>query len=644
MIDHLIDVNVTRSIFRPISCFAVIFLLSVPAAAETEDGGAEDYRIVEYDVSVRVPGTFDRFEIDALLGISRLSREAPGSMRVLLGENFRGAAFINVTVSDMRNEQVPFTFEDSLLDIDISSVFGESSQVWLLLEYDMVKDTSFYDQYSPFSWEISDSLCHINASITRTDNWYPKIAGAMSERLAPYRLTIDVPAKFEVMASGRLLDVVIEQGRKTYSWQNYEGVTDRSLYFFAQEQSRTVREFPDGLRIIMYTPSDARPDNMDFLADVIHRSYRFFESVYGELPWNEYKIMSFAYGYSGLFNSSNAPAALFDSEIVHNDIYFPTRSVIHEVSHTWWGNVVSSNADENYWLYESFGKYSEIVGIEPALGADVESLSFFRLKLCTLPYIDYVPSIKDAQNVDDRVLVNVAAYYMGATYLRMLQYVMGKEDFYKGIRHYVKNSWGKCIAADDFFKAMKKYCPREYHDIITDYVMNPGYARYDIEKVSTTFRCDYYRHNYRINNVGDRDICVPYQVQSDVENYTKKLFVRKGESLLIEVKSTRKAGVDNIVIDPEEIYPVCRAGFKGAGATLYENQQGEVKAYNIVSGAPFGDAGITEEMSLIRLNGEELAGKGLEVLNHLMLRPSDTELVLLVKSGDAEPHEITVRY
>ena len=644
MIDHLLSANMTRSIFRSFFHFAVIFLLSVPAAAETEDGGAEDYRIVEYDVSVRVPGTYDRLEIDALFGISKLSREAPDYMRIMLGENFRGAAFINITVSDMRNEQVPFTFEDSLLDIDISRVFGESSQAWLLVEYDMVKDTSFYDQYSPFSWEISDSLCHINASITRTDNWYPKIAGTMSERIAPYRLTIDVPAKFEVMASGRLEDMVTEQGRKTYSWQNYEGVTDRSLYFFAQEQSRTVREFPDGLRIIMYTPSNARPDNMDFLADVIHKSYRFFESVYGELPWNEYKIMSFAYGYSGLFNSSNAPTNLFDSEIVHNDIYFPTRSVVHEVSHTWWGNVVSSNADENYWLYESFGKYSEIVGIEPALEADVESLSFFRLKLCTLPYIDYVPSIKNAQNVDDRVFVNVAAYYMGATYLRMLRYVMDEENFYNGIRYYVKNSWGKCIDAEDFFNAMKKYCPKEFHGIITDYIMNPGYARYDVEKVGITFKRDYYRHNYRVGNIGDKDICVPYRVQSDVENYTKRLFLKKGESLLIEVKSTRKTGVDHLVIDPEEIYPVCMAGLKGPGATVYENQQGEVKVYNIAADCPFARAGITEDMSLINMEGVDLAGNDLRTLNHMLMRSSGEELTFLVRSGDAEPYEITVRY
>jgi aminopeptidase N len=540
-------------------------------------------------------------------------------------------------ISAVHNEPVPFVYKDSILDIDVSTVFTEGGMKWLLIEYEMVRDTSFYDQYSPFSWELSDSLCHINASITRTDNWYPKVDGTMHDRLAPFRLTIDVPEKFEVMASGRLEDVVTEQGRKTYTWENYEGVTDRSLYFFAQVQSRTVREFPDGFRLILYTSSNARPDNIDLIADVVHKSYRYFETVYGDLPWGEYKIMSFPYGYSGLFNSSNAPSSLFNTEIVHNDIYFPTRSVVHEVSHTWWGNVVSSNADENYWLYESFGKYSEVVGIEPALGADVESLSFFRLKLCTLPYVDYVPSIKNAQNVDDRVLVNVAAYYMGATYLRMLRYVMGEEDFYNGIRHYVQESWGKCIDAEDFFRAMKKFCPKEYREMIVDYVMNPGYARYDIEKTGVKFKSDYYRHSYMISNVGDKDICVPFRVQSDVDNYTKRLFLRVGENLVIEVKCTSGDGDSHIVIDPDEIYPVCLAGLKGPGATVYESKSGEVKAYNIAADRPFASAGITEDMSLIEMEGVALAGNDLRTLNHMLLQRSGEEITFLVGHGEGEP-------
>ncbi|UCD06439.1 MAG: hypothetical protein JSV98_04205 [candidate division WOR-3 bacterium] len=644
MIGEFVVRRAPRSIFGSLFHCTLLFLLLFHIAAASEGGGAGNFRIAAYEISLRVPETYDRLEIYARLAIHRLSRETPDHLRILLGKNFRGAKFIGIVVSDSQNQRIPFTFEDSLLNIDISHSFGESRQTSLRIEYIMVKDTSFYDEYSPFTWEISDSLCHINASITRTDNWYPKVAGTMPDRLAPFRLSIDVPAKFEVMASGRLKGVITKEGRKHYAWENYEGVTDRSLYFFAQEQSMMIKEFPDGLRIMMYTTDDARPDNMDFLAGVVHKSYRFFEGVYGELPWNEYKIMSFPYGYSGLFNSSNAPAALFDSAITHNDIYFPTRAVIHEVSHTWWGNVVSSNADENYWLYEAFGKYSEIVGIKPVLEADVESLSFFRLKLCTLPYIDYVPSIKEAQDVDDRVLVNVAAYYMGATYLRMLRYVMGEDDFYEGIRYYVKDSWGRCIDADDFFNAMKKFCPKEYHGIITDYVLNPGYARYDVEKVDVKYKCDYYRHTYVIHNTDDKDICVPYRVKSDVEKYTKRLFLKKGESISIEVKSTQKDGAEHLVVDPEEIYPVFRVGLIGAGATLYANQQGEVKAYNIAVDGPFGRAGIREDMALVKMNGKELIDNDLRTLNHMMLRPEGEEVTLMVRSDDAELHEITVRY
>lgn len=624
--------------------FVVFMLFLSMGIARGNYSEKTDHEIIRYDITVHIPETFDRMEVDALIGLAKSSLTAGNTVEILIGKNFRGAKAVNIEVSDMHNRPLSFSFDDTILSVDLSRSNEESAQQCLLIEYDLVKDTSFYDQYSPFSFEISDSLCHINASITRTDNWYPKVVGAMAKRLAPFRLTIDVPARFEVMASGRLHDVVKDGERRIFEWHNYEGVTDRSLYFFAQEQSRIIKEFPDGLRVIMYVPEDARPDNVGYLANVVHRAYRFFESVYGKLPWNEFKMMSFAYGYSGLFNSSNAPAVLFNSEIINNDIYFPTRTVIHEVSHTWWGNVVSSNADEDYWLYEGFGKYSEVVGIEPALGVDVESLSFFRLKLCTLPYIDYVPSIKNSQNVDDIILRTVSAYYMGATYLRMLRFVMGDNSFYKAIRDYVSRCRGKCIDTNDFLSIMKKHCKKQYHDLLVQYIVNPGYARYDIQKLGTIFKDKYYIHDYEITNVGDKDICVPYRVQSDIENYTKNLLLKKGDRILVKVKSGQKDAADHVVVDPEELYPVCRTGFMGPGATLYENQQGEVKAYNIISDAPFGCAGIREDMSLLRLNGEELAGKGLEALNKLVLRPKGTEIQVLVKPSEGEPREVTVRY
>ena len=622
-----------------IALFVIYLLILTSGMAR---GSTIEYEITEYDINVRVPETYDSFEIEASLQIENSMPDSEHTLEIMLCRNFRGAKATNLHIYDETSKPLDFSFEDDLVSISLSDASMGSSVV--VLQYDLVKDEDFHDQFSPFAFEISDTLCHVNASITRTDNWYPKIAETMAKRLAPYQLVVDVPEKFEVMASGELIDVAAVGGQKVYTWRNYQGITDRSLYFFAQEQERIVREYDDDFRVIMYVPDGTIPTNMDYLADVIHTSFRFFEEMYGEAPWNEYKVMAFPYGYSGLFNSMNAPVTLFTSEITNNEIYFPIRSVIHEVSHTWWGNIVSSNPDENYWLYEGFGKFSEIIGIKPALGVDVESLSFFRLKLCTLPYIDYVPSILESQDSEDRVLVNVAAYYMGATYLRMLRFVIGDKNFYKGILEYVRQCRGMCISTDDFLTIMQKRCNKKYHGMLSDYIKNPGYARYEIDRLGTIYNGKHYLHNYEIINIGDKDIYTPYLVQSDMESYKEYLFLKKGEKFLVRVKSGFREPADHIVVDPEELFPVCGAGLKGPGAIVYENPSREVKVYNVAADAPFARAGIVDDMTLIKLNGEELAGNDLRTLNHMMLQPGGTELQLLVRAGDGEPHEVTVVY
>jgi len=57
--------------------------------------------------------------------------------------------------------------------------------------------------------------------------------GKMLDRLPEYTFSIDVPSGLEVMASGKLQDEFEKGDRKIFKWRNYQGLTDRSLYFFA---------------------------------------------------------------------------------------------------------------------------------------------------------------------------------------------------------------------------------------------------------------------------------------------------------------------------------------------------------------------------------------------------------------------------
>ncbi len=603
------------------------------------------YEITQYEIHVKIPETYGRFEVQALLDIQDLVPDSRDDLNIILGKDFKGIEPVNIQIFDKDRNPADFEIHEDTFGLVATIQWNERLLPRIVIQYDLIEDEEYEkDKYVTFACEMSDTLNHINAAITRTDNWYPKIEGTMTKRLPKFKLFIDVPSKFEVMASGKLMRTISENARTIYAWQNYEEITDRSLYFFASERKKIIKGYPDGFKVIMYVPEIALEDNLTYLADVIYKSYKFFEEIYGEVPGDEYKIMAFTYGYSGLFNSMTAPMSLFVSEIHNNEIYHPIRNVIHELSHTWWGNVVSSNAEENYWLYEGFAKFSEAIGIKPALDVDIEKLSFFRLKMASIPYCDKVPSILDAGKEEDRQLQSVAAYYMGATYLKMLEHALGKKNFYKAIKDYVGTHRGKCVATEDFIALMKKYSSNDIYNVLSDYLIKPGYAHYTISKTGSVERCTHYRHTFELRNAGDKDICTEFSVETDWEKYRKKLILKKGETRFIKVESSNKDDSELIFVDPDSTSPVLEDGLRGSGGIVYKNPQGEVKCINVVEDSPLANAGIRDNMTLLKVNDEELTAKDLHELNYMLLQPEGSQLILLVQAGEEPPYEVTVSY
>ena len=617
------------------------------------------FEIKKYKIGVKIPDTYDRIDVSASLDIRRFNSEGRDELNIILCKDFIGVSPVRVRVKNGRGTALDFIQDDDVFQIKLPDRFYEEKTGRVQFEYSLIKNEEYEkDTYSSFAFEVSDSLCHINAAITRTDNWYPKIEGTMHDRLPEFILSIDVASKFEVMASGKLDHVKDNKTRKIFEWHNYPEITDRSLYFFIAEQKRIVKTFSDGFKVIMYIPDNAFEENLQYISDVIYKSFRFFETKFRKIPGDEYKIMAFKYGYSGLYRSMTAPISLFTSKIVNSDIYYPVRTVIHEISHTWWGNVVSSNAEENYWLYEGFAKYSEIIGIKPVVGADIETLSFSRLKLTTTPYLDYVPSIRDAGKEDDRYLQITAAYHQGATFLRMLEYIMGKENFYQALRDYTNTCRQRCIDTDNFIRIMQKNCSEHIEGLLSNYLNTPGYARYTVNKLKIDKGKDYYLHTYEIRNVAyseispaGKEIHTELKVQSDLENYTQKLVLDINQSIDVQVKSTKEAGADTVIVDPEGVFPVWEYGLKGPGGMVYENNQGEVTFVNIVNRSPLAIAGVKNSMILLKVNGEDLmgnppcpTGQSLHELNALLWRPTGTTLNCLVKKKDEAPYEVTIRY
>ena len=624
-----------------IASLLFLFLFSSPVL-----GANYNYKINYYNIYVDIPDSYDRFNVTALLELEKLKHGSNKNPEIIICKYFNGVKVGNIRVYSFQEQELCTVKSGDRIVIKIPDNIMKKDRFVLRINYVIKKGKEHRnDPYADFAFKISKELCHINASITRTDNWFPKLAGTFMARVHRFKLSVETSKDMEVMASGKLRKIVNKGKRKVYIMENYHGISHRSLYFFASRMKRVVKKFPDGFRVIMIIPGNSCNRNTDKISKTIHDSYRYFENTYGKIPGNEYKILAFPYGYAGLFNSMCVPVSLFTRRIEDNKICFPSRILIHEVSHTWWGNGVSSNPEENYWLYEGFAKYSEITGIKTVLGADVERESFSRLKLATLPYIGKEPAIIDAGKCRNRNLQIAAAYYKGAIFLRLLESVIGRKNFMRGMRDYVRINRGESISTDDFRRIMQNHSKVDLKELFQDYVEKPGFARYSIKKVNVFKSDNKYIHKFEVRNTGDKKIYTDYSCTSTLGKQRGELIIAKNDSAFIDIISPNEDGKDvEIKLDPDNVFPIIPEKLQGCGGVVYINKSNKIKFYGVLKDSPLAKSGVRDGMTLLGVNGKKVSGKDMIELNYMLSQPPGTKLKLKVGSYGDSFEEVIISY
>jgi len=620
-----------------ITLFFFIFTLLVPTALPAEAGEIrKGLETIRYEINAKISDDCSALDVTALVTLRNNGILPYPEPYFLLGKNFKGALFDKVECFDREKNPIKSSFNNNILYME-HLIKGETQ---LLICYRMQEaPENSKDTYGHFAFQMMPEGCHINAAITRTDNWFPRLQDGQVKALPPFELTVDAPERFEVMASGRLMTCKIEDTRRKHRWRNYDGLTDRSLYFFAAELQKKRKTFPDGFILDLYIPVKVREDNLDLLAETIHKSYRFFEESFSPTPCREYKIMAFAGGYSGLCNSMTAPLSLFTEPIRNNDMGFPLRTVTHEVSHTWWGNMVVPDASRDYWLYEGFAKYSEIIALKPALGLDVELESFRRLKALSLPYIDCAPSVREANKAPERILQSVSAYYRGALFLRMVQFIMGSEQFSAGLKNYIQACRNRTATTDRLRTILDGHSGKSLKGIFSGYLEGDGFARYTLAGVGGAF----YKKDRIItdflhfSNTGHQPLVCDVEFLALEGKVRGPLMIERDSGCMFDAvrgyfETVR--GYDDhgfsIAIDPDGVFPVCPEGLRGCGGmALYEGSQ--IRIRDIIKGTPISKAGIKEGDVLLEIDGKLPPKEKICALNDLLQRKKGSEMMLTIE-------------
>lgn len=242
-----------------------------------------------------------------------------------------------------------------------------------------------------------------------------------------------------------------------------------------------------GVKITTYVALNQDVDSVDFANEIAAKSLEFYDDNFGvkyplekldqvALPDFEAGAMEnwglVTYRESMLIAGKNATLSTFKSVAL---------TVAHELSHQWFGDLVTMKWWDDLWLNESFASVMEYFAVDfihPEYHIFEDFFVGDALAALKRDAISGVQSVH--QTVEDpeeiATLFDPAIVYAkGARLMLMVIRLMGWKNFCKGIQKYFEKFAYKNTAGDDLWATLSEFADFDVKKMMHAFIDRPGY-------------------------------------------------------------------------------------------------------------------------------------------------------------------------
>ena len=267
------------------------------------------------------------------------------------------------------------------------------------------------------------------------DVWWPN-KDHVSDKPDSMAIRITVPAPLVVATNGRLEEVETHgDGTRTYHWfvstpiSNYNVALNIAPYEVLEEEYESVtgETFPVRFWILPESLEDGRALMPEILAHL-----RWFEETLGPYPFRADKYGVAQTPYLGMEHQSIiAYGANFDNGAMTGGEDWGFDALHHhELSHEWWGNLVTNADWKDMWIHEGFGSYMQGLWLEDTQGIQ----RYHEFMASIRPRIGNQQPTAPRHSLSAQEVYGSDIYFKGAWVLHTLRYLLGEDVVREALR------------------------------------------------------------------------------------------------------------------------------------------------------------------------------------------------------------------
>ncbi|MGK2896687.1 MAG: M1 family metallopeptidase [Candidatus Saccharimonadales bacterium] len=308
------------------------------------------------------------------------------------------------------------------------------------------------------------------------------------EAKATYDVTLTTEYGVTVLGNMPVKQQTVENNLLVTTFETTPRMSSYLLAWVVGEMHRKTATTKSGVEVNIWATPAQPAASLDFALDIAIRTIDFFDEFFGTpypLPKADHvAIPDFSSGAMenwGLITYREIALLAHPQTTSISSKRYIATVIAHELSHQWFGNLVTMKWWNNLWLNESFATLMEYIAVDalhPEWDIWLDFSSHESIMALRRDALDGVQAVQVDVNHPDEISTlfdGAIVYAKGARLLRMLETYVGKEDFRKGLAQYFKDHAYNNTDAVDLWNSLGASSKKDVAGLMNTWISQPGY-------------------------------------------------------------------------------------------------------------------------------------------------------------------------
>ena len=396
-------------------------------------------------------------------------------------------AYLKVQKLQSERDELQFSVEGTILHARLKNPISPGATRKFHIEF---------EEYIPaifVRWGRFKSNYHLS-------QWYPKMAvydkkgwhpdefhlyGEFYGDFGDYDVSITVPSKYRIAASGILIDSKIDNAHKIKT-ERYVIENAHDFAFCFDKRYKVKSKKVNNVKVNVYY--FCSNETADRALKYALKGLKYYENKYGKYGYREMDVVETEPGPGGMEYPGLVMVDKQSFELPSLFDYYLENVIVHEIGHNWWYGVIGNNETDEAWLDEGINTFSDRRYTEEGYGVAKNLLKYYKF-LSWLPnmgiryiYEENVIEV-ERRGYGEEILKSSYQYREGTSYgeavyikaslmMDLLRDSLGEDKFNEVMREYYKNYRYRLVSTEDFIRTVNKVTKENWEEFFDYWLKN----------------------------------------------------------------------------------------------------------------------------------------------------------------------------